>query len=60
MVSTPNNKPEGLFEEIEKEPESQCLYKRILLPYHRVLGKIYTQAEIEKARDHLNSSVSIA
>jgi Terminase RNaseH-like domain len=48
MVSTPN-RPEGLFEEIELEPEDQCLYKRIFLPYHRGLEKIYTQAEIDKA-----------
>jgi hypothetical protein len=34
MVSTPN-RPEGLFEQIEREPEGQCLYKRIFLPYHR-------------------------
>lgn len=49
MVSTPN-KPEGLFEQIEHEPENLCLYKRIFLPYHRGLGRIYTQAEIDKAR----------
>ena len=50
MVSTPN-KPEGLFEEIEREPEDQCLYKRIFLPYHRGIGKIYTEQEIAKARE---------
>jgi hypothetical protein len=48
MVSTPN-KPEGLFEDIERE--EHCLYKRIFLPYHVGLGKIYTQAEIDKARE---------
>lgn len=50
MVSTPN-KPEGLFEDIEREPEDQCLYKRIFLPYHVGLGKIYTEEEIAKARE---------
>jgi hypothetical protein len=46
MVSTPN-KPEGLFEEIERE--EQCLYHRIFLPYHVGLEKIYSQSEIDKA-----------
>jgi hypothetical protein len=50
MVSTPN-KPEGLFEEIEREPEEKCLYKRIFLPYTRGLGNIYTEEEIAKARE---------
>ncbi len=50
MVSTPN-KPEGLFEEIEREPEDKCLYKRIFLPYHCGLGKIYAQDDIDKARE---------
>ena len=50
MVSTPN-KPEGLFEQIEREPEGQCLYKRIFLPYHRGLGKIYDESEIAKAKE---------
>ncbi len=50
MVSTPNA-PEGLFEEIEKEPESKCLYTRLFLPYHVGLGTIYTQEEIDKAKD---------
>ena len=48
MVSTPN-RPEGLFDEIEQEPENKCLYKRIFLPYHVGLGKIYTEEEIDKA-----------
>jgi hypothetical protein len=50
MISTPN-RPEGLFEEIEREPEDQCLYKRIFLPYHIGLGRIFTEAEIAKARE---------
>ena len=48
MVSTPN-RPEGLFEMIEHE--SNCLYHRIFLPYHRGLGKIYTEEEIRKAQE---------
>jgi hypothetical protein len=49
MVSTPNA-PEGLFERIEKEPESTCLYKRLLLDYTYGLNKIYTQDEIDAAK----------
>jgi hypothetical protein len=49
MVSTPNA-PEGLFDQIEKEPEDKCLYSRIFLPYTVGLGKIYTLEEIERAK----------
>ena len=49
MVSTPN-KPGGLFEQIENEPEDTVLYKRIYFPYTVGLNKIYTQAEIDKAK----------
>jgi hypothetical protein len=49
MVSTPNA-PDGLFERIEKEPEDTCLYKSIFLDYTYGIGKIYTQEEIEKAK----------
>ena len=49
MVSTPNA-PGGLFERIEKEPESACLYKRILLDYTYGLNRIYTREEIEQAK----------
>lgn len=49
MVSTPNA-PEGLFERIEKEPESTCLYKRLFLDYTYGLGRIYTEAEIAAAK----------
>lgn len=49
MVSTPNA-PEGLFERIEKEPESTRLYKRILLDYTYGLGKIYAEDEIIQAK----------
>ena len=37
MASTPNA-PEGLFEQIEKEPEDTCLYKRLFLDYTYGLG----------------------
>jgi len=50
MVSTPNA-PEGLFEEIEREPDDKCLYKRLFLDYTVGLDKIYTQQEIAKARE---------
>jgi hypothetical protein len=48
MCSTPNA-PEGLFERIEKEPESTCLYKRIFLDYTYGLGRIYSEAGIDAA-----------
>jgi hypothetical protein len=47
MVSTPNN-PRGSFEKIEKEPDEQCLCKRLKLDYTYALGKIYTKVEIGK------------
>ena len=50
MVSTPNA-PEGLFDEIEREPDDKCLYKRLFFDYTRGLGKIYTAQEITKARE---------
>ena len=49
MVSTPNA-PGGLFEKIEKEPEETCIYKRLKMDYTYGLDKIYTIAEIEKAK----------
>jgi hypothetical protein len=49
MVSTPNA-PDGLFERIEKEPEETCIYKRLKLDYTYGLGKIYSQEEIDKAK----------
>jgi hypothetical protein len=49
MVSTPNA-PEQLFDRIEHEPESTCLYKRILLDYTYGLDKIYTPDEIANAK----------
>ena len=49
FVSTPN-KPNGLFEKIEKEPFDTCIYKKMFLDYTYGLGKIYTKEEIDKAR----------
>jgi hypothetical protein len=49
MVSTPNS-PEGLFERIEKEPESTCPYRRLFLDYTYGLGKIYSEEEIVAAK----------
>ena len=49
-VSLTPNAPNGLFEKIEKEPESSCIYNRIKLDYTYGLGKIYTKEEIDKAR----------
>ena len=49
MVSTPN-KPDGLFERLDKELEASCIYKRLKLGYEFGLNKIYTNEEIEKAR----------
>ena len=50
MVSTPNA-PEGLFEEIEREPDDKCLYKRLFFDYTVGVGNIYTVQEIAKARE---------
>jgi hypothetical protein len=47
MVSTPNL-PGGLFESIEKE--QNCLYHRIFLPYTVGLGNIYTEKDINAAK----------
>jgi hypothetical protein len=47
LASTPN-RPDSLFYTIEREPENQCIYKRIKLDYSSGLGKIYTQEEIDK------------
>jgi hypothetical protein len=49
MVSTPNA-PGGLFYNIEAEPEDACLYKRLKMDYHYGLCKIYTQEEIDRAK----------
>ena len=49
MISTPNA-PGGLFERIEKEPFDTCIYKKIFLDWTYGLDKIYSKAEIEKAK----------
>jgi hypothetical protein len=49
FVSTPNA-PGGLFDTIEREPESTCTFKRIKLDYTHGLGKIYSYEEIDKGR----------
>ena len=49
MVSTPNA-PGGLFQKIEQEPFDTCIYKKVFLDYTYGLDKIYSKAEIEKAR----------
>jgi len=49
LASTPN-KPDSLFDKIEKEKESMCIYHRVKLDYSYGLNKIYTKEEIEKAK----------
>jgi hypothetical protein len=49
LASTPN-KPDSLFDKIEKEPELTCIYHRVKLDYSYGLNKIYTKEEIEKAK----------
>ena len=49
MVSTPYL-PDGLFSRIEKEPFDTCIYKKCFLDFTYGEGKIYTKAEIEKAK----------
>jgi hypothetical protein len=47
MVSTPN-KPNGLFEQIELEED--CIYHRMFLDYRVGEGLIYTEQDINKAK----------
>lgn len=49
MKSTPNALG-GLFYQIEADCEDTCLYKRLKMHYRYELGKVYTQEEIDKAR----------
>jgi hypothetical protein len=49
LVSTPN-KPGGMFDTIEREPEQTCFYYRMRLGYQLGLGKIYSEAEIEELK----------
>jgi hypothetical protein len=38
------------MENIMKEPEEVCIYKRLFMDYHYSMGKLYSAADIEKAR----------
>jgi hypothetical protein len=49
LVSTPNM-PGSLMENIKRESEDTCIYKRLYLDYHYGLNKIYSSEEIEKAK----------
>jgi hypothetical protein len=49
MVSTPNA-PGGLFQKIEQEPLDTCIYKKMFMDYTYGLVKIYSQEEIDKAK----------
>jgi hypothetical protein len=49
MVSTPSA-PGGLFQRIEQESFDTCIYKKMYLDYAFGLGNIYTNEEIEKAK----------
>jgi hypothetical protein len=49
MVSTPNA-PGGLFQKIEQEPFESSIYKKVFLDYTYGVDKIYSKAEIDKAK----------
>ena len=49
LVSTPNC-PGSLMENIMKEPEETCIYKRLFMDYTYGLNRIYSPADIEKAK----------
>ena len=49
LVSTPNA-PEMLFDKINKEPESECIYKRLSLDYSYGINTIYSNQDIAQAR----------
>jgi hypothetical protein len=49
LISTPNQ-PDGLMYNLMQLPESQCIYRRLKLGYEVGLGKIYSQEEIEQAK----------
>jgi hypothetical protein len=50
LASTPN-RPDGLFQSIEKDPNSK--YHKIVLTYEVGLDKIYDRAEIEKKKQEV-------
>ena len=49
LVSIPNA-PEMLFDKIGKEPESDCIYKRLRLDYSYGINTIYSNDDIAQAR----------
>ena len=49
LVSTPNC-PGSLMENIKKEPEETCIYKRLFMDYTYGLNRIYSESDIAKAR----------
>ena len=52
MVSTPNA-PTELFEKIEKEPESSCIYKCLNMDYTYGLDLIYKRQKTENIRKRM-------
>jgi len=49
MISAPNA-PGMLFDKINREPEEQCIYKRLRLDYTYGLNKFYSNEDIAQAR----------
>lgn len=49
MVSTPN-RPSDIMNIIGEQPEHQCIYKRMLMPYTIGVGNIYSDKDIEIAK----------
>ena len=49
MVSTPNC-PGSLMENIMKEPEQTCIYKRLFMDWTYGINKIYSTSDIEKGK----------
>jgi hypothetical protein len=50
LTSTPSHEGD-LMDEIRKEPEDSCQYKRLFMDYTVALKKLYTWEEIEHARN---------
>ena len=49
MISTPGS-PLGLMESIKKESEETCIYRRLYMGWEYGIGKIYSAADIAKAK----------
>lgn len=49
LISTPSHEGD-LMDEIRKEPEQSCMYKRLFMPWQVALDKLYTIDEINNAR----------